>query len=89
MDQATWLDKNWKAFMDDLITLVRIPSVTQETGNPACPFGEPCARALDAILRIGERMGFETRNHEGYCATLLWKGETPEEIGIFAHLDVV
>lgn len=89
MDQATWLDKNWKAFMDDLITLVRIPSVTKETGNPACPFGEPCARALDAILRIGERMGFETRNHEGYCATLLWKGETSEEIGIFAHLDVV
>ncbi|MBR1408380.1 MAG: Sapep family Mn(2+)-dependent dipeptidase [Clostridia bacterium] len=89
MDKTAWLESRWNPFMEDLVTLIRIPSVTHETGDPACPFGEPCARVLDAIMRIGNRMGFETRNHEGYCATLLWKGETEEEIGIFAHLDVV
>ena len=89
MDTSGWLQSRWQEFLEDLVTLVRIPSVTRETGDPEVPFGEPCARVLEAILRIGERMGFEGRNHEGYCASLLWPGETKDEIGIFAHLDVV
>ena len=89
MDSSAWLQANWNAFVRDLAGLVRIPSVSRESGDPACPFGEPCARVLDAVIALGRRMGFETRNHEGYCATLLWRGELEEEIGLFAHLDVV
>ena len=89
MDKTGWLANQWPSFLDDLTALVRIPSVTRETGNPDCPFGEPCTQVIDAIRQIGSRMGFETYNHEGYCASFLWRGEIADEIGIFAHLDVV
>lgn len=89
MDASTWLEKHWEEYLRDLGTLVAIPSVSQETGDPAAPFGENCARVLEAGLALGERLGFSGRNHENYCGTLLWKGSEESEIGIFAHLDVV
>lgn len=89
MDPMTWLDARWNEYLGDLKAWVKIPSVSRETNDPDAPFGLPCAHMLTEALALGERMGFEPCNLQGYCGTLLWKGQTEEEIGIFAHLDVV
>lgn len=60
---------------------------TAEEG--AAPFGEACARVLEQAERMAGKWGFVCRNEENYCTSFLWPGETAEEIGIFAHLDVV
>ena len=89
MDAKTWLDTRWNEYLEDLKAWIKIPSVSCETDDPAAPFGQPCARMLSEALTLGDRMGFTPHNLHGYCGTLLWKGQTEEEIGIFAHLDVV
>lgn len=89
MEASAWLERRWAEYLADLTDLIEIPSVSRETGDPAAPFGEACMQVLEKSLEIGVRMGFEPHRHEGYCATLLWKGQTEEEIGIFAHMDVV
>lgn len=89
MEANAWLERRWDEYLADLSALIEIPSVSCETGDPAAPFGEACAQVLEKSLEIGARMGFVPHRHEGYCATLLWPGQTDEEIGIFAHMDVV
>lgn len=89
MDAKSWLQNHWDELLADLQALINIPSVSHEGGPAHAPFGENCARVLKEALGMGERMGFKTHDHDGYCGTLLWPGEMEEEIGIFAHLDVV
>lgn len=89
MDAKRWIDNHEREFIKDICDQVRIPSVTESTGSQEAPFGTECLRALKAGLKLGERMGFEAFNHENYCGTLLWRGETKEELGFFGHLDVV
>lgn len=89
MEASAWLERRWAEYLADLSDLIEIPSVSCETNDPAAPFGEACAQVLEKSLEIGTRMGFEPHRHEGYCATLLWPGQTDKEIGIFAHMDVV
>lgn len=85
-----WLDTHEQEWIDDTIALVSIPSVSVKLDKTApYPFGETCARALDKALEIGSRCGFETQNHEYYCGSALWQGETAEEIALMMHLDVV
>ena len=84
-----WIKENLDSLVNDIITLVNIPSVSEKSDNPEMPFGRNCKDALDAALNIASAMGFECFCHENYCGTLLWKGEIDAEIGIFGHLDVV
>jgi len=84
-----WIEEHMDQFITDIIDLVNIPSVSVETGDPQKPFGETCLHVLEKALKIVRRMGFEGKNHENYCGTLLWKGDTDHEIGVFSHLDVV
>ncbi len=101
---ARFLDENRAEFLQDIMKLVSIPSVSipdnriSDNGVPSAgqssvscryPFGEGCARVLDAALSIGERMGFKTENHEYYCGSILMPGSEKGEIGMFSHLDVV
>ena len=77
---------------DDVITstceLVRIPSVLSESSNPSMPFGENCNKALEYMLDLGNRLGFRTKNVDGYCGYIEF-GEGDELVGIVGHLDVV
>lgn len=84
-----WVEGQDREFLNDIVDLIHIPSVSVETGDAQAPFGIPCREVLEKVLEIGGRMGFDGKNHEGYCATLLWPGETEKEIGIFSHMDVV
>ncbi|MDO5117857.1 MAG: Sapep family Mn(2+)-dependent dipeptidase [Eggerthellaceae bacterium] len=85
-----YLDDHWDQIIDDLRTLVRIESVDESSS--ACegaPYGPGPRKALDAILRIADRMGFATHDLDGYIAYADWPGETETQLGIICHVDVV
>lgn len=67
--------------------LIQIPSVLSAS-VPLKPFGDNCAKALDYILALGNKLGFRTKNIDGYCGYIEF-GEGSELIGIIGHLDVV
>lgn len=73
--------------VDNIIKLINIPSpATEATANH--PYGDGSAKAIDAALELGEKFGFSTKNYGYHAASIRYdKGE--EEIGFFAHMDVV
>lgn len=68
--------------------LIRIPSVYSNSNDPLKPFGENANKALEYILDLGKKLGFRTKNLDGYCGYIEF-GEGEELIGIVGHLDVV
>ena len=71
----------------DLAAIVAIPSVAGEA-NGCHPYGDECARALDKAAEMASRYGFRVENHDYHCLSVLW-GDSPREVGIVCHLDVV
>lgn len=68
--------------------LIKIPSVFSNSDNPTMPFGKNCNSALEYVLDLGKRLGFRTKNIDGYCGYIEF-GEGKEMLGIIGHLDVV
>ena len=83
-----YLDQHWEEMVEAMKTLMRIPSVSGEPEG-AYPFGKNCAEVLDTAFEMGRKMGMDTQNDDYYGGSILMRGEKDEEIGIFAHLDVV
>lgn len=82
-----WLAEHRREIIDDLIGLVRIPSVSiPDKDTP--PFGQACRDALAYMIDLGARHGYTHRNYDNYVGAITF---TPgaEEVGIWAHLDVV
>ena len=71
----------------DFDSLISIRSV-KSTRKEGAPFGEEIGKVLNAGLEIGKRLGFKTRNLDGYVG-ILEMGESEEYFGVFGHLDVV
>lgn len=88
-EAVKWINEHQEKLIKDICTLVSIPSISAETGDPSAPYGAACLQALEASLAIGLRMGFTPFNHDNHCGSLLWQGEKETEIGIFGHTDVV
>ncbi len=84
-----WVEAHEEEMVEDVLRLVRIPSVAQPSPDPAAPFGPACAQALDEGLALCRRYGFQTRDITHRCGVALWPGRQPEMLGIFNHLDVV
>ena len=85
-----WVDANTTDMVKTLVKLVNIRSVSDVSkGTPDAPYGVGCKKVLDEATSISKSMDFETVNHENHCASVVWKGEMDEEIGLFGHLDVV
>ena len=82
------IDKSKQEILDTVSELIKIPSVSNETGEKDKPFGDECKKALDYILKKGKELGFKTKNIDGYCGYLEF-GEGKEMVGIIGHLDVV
>ncbi len=82
------LNKNKENIIQTVCDLVKIPSVSEENSNSEFPFGENCNKALNYILNLGNKLGFHTKNIDGYCGYIEF-GEGDELIGIIGHLDVV
>lgn len=82
-----WLGAHRQEIIDDLIGLVRIPSVSiPDTAVP--PFGQPCRDALAYMFDLGRKHGYATRNYDHYVGSIAFT-QGAEEVGIWAHLDVV
>ena len=80
--EKEWIEKHIDDMVQDICKLSEIPSVSVKTEDPDMPFGQACLDALHAALDLGRSMGFETFNHENYCGTLLWKGESAAKASI-------
>lgn len=85
-----WVEEHFEEMLEDLKTLVRIPSVATYD-DPGTPFGPECLRALQTMLLLAEKYGFETRNYDNMCgsATRRPGKNAGNEIALWAHLDVV
>ena len=85
-----YLDRNWEAMISELDRLVRIESV--EDRSQACegaPYGPGPARALEEALALWASYGFEAHDCRGHVGYADWQGESPVQIGIIGHVDVV
>lgn len=87
-DRTPDLSAYRQQFIEDLETLIRIPSV-KASPQPNAPFGAETVRALEAFLDIAGRMGFRTQNLDGYAGFAEWGPEQSTMIGAVGHLDVV
>ena len=86
-------------YRDDMLkTLAEIvskPSVKAEPvrteDGKVYPFGKGVQEALECMLEIGKREGFDTYNDDNYAGHIGWKSENGSDgyFGIVGHLDVV
>ena len=74
--------------IDSLQEIIRIPSVHSESNKKEEPFGKNAEKALEYILNLGRKLGFKTKNVDGYCGYIEF-GEGQKMLGIIGHLDVV
>lgn len=82
----SYFEKNTDAMVSAIGRLVDIPSV-REAELPGKPFGEGPAAALAEALKLGEELGFKTRNIDNYAGVIETEGEA--KLAILAHMDVV
>lgn len=83
------VNKRKEEMIADINKLCQIPSVfDEETATENQPFGKPCRDALDAMLEIGQRDGFDCVDVDGYAGHIDI-GNQDETFGILGHLDVV
>ncbi|AEH50991.1 dipeptidase PepV [Pseudothermotoga thermarum] len=68
--------------------LIKIKSVATESAGEGKPFGEGVAKVLEEALKIGEELGFKTKNVDGYGGHIEF-GENGILFGVLGHLDVV
>ncbi|MDQ0222679.1 dipeptidase PepV [Streptococcus moroccensis] len=89
IDFKAEVDKRREAMMADLFTLLSINSERDDSlADAQHPFGPGPVKALEKFLEIAERDGYETKNVDNYAGHFTF-GEGQEELGIFAHMDVV
>lgn len=85
------VNKNKDEIVKVLQELLRIPSVLDfSTATKEMPFGKNINDALEYMLNLGKKDGFEVLNDEGYAGEITYRGtENKESVGILCHLDVV
>ena len=83
-----WLDTSYPQLEADLCNLISIPSVGS-AAEPSAPYGQKVAQCLELALSICKRLGFATDNVDGYCGIADIKGQSPVQVGVLGHLDVV
>lgn len=82
------IDEYKDQMLKDLQGIIAIKSVAGEAeGNS--PFGKGVQAAFDAMLTLGEREGFETKNVDNYGGHIEFKGEGDGIFALIGHLDVV
>lgn len=89
MNWQTECEKNWSQLIMDLSGLIEISSKRNDEGKTSnAPFGKACRQALDYMMELGKREGFNVQDVDGYACVLSY-GEGEESIGVLGHLDVV
>jgi succinyl-diaminopimelate desuccinylase len=89
MNMLEEVKKHQEHLIQDLQGLLRIPSLKDITSlETKAPFGKSLREALDYVLDLGQRDGFQTQDIDGYAGVVSF-GEGDEIIGVLGHLDVV
>ena len=83
-----YIDSKKDEIIQELKKVISFKSISEENNNPEMPFGEECKNVLEYILNLGKKLGFRTKNVDGYCGYIEF-GEGEEIVGIIGHLDVV
>lgn len=84
-----WFEDHREEILNDLIRIVRIPSIAQ-SDETCAPLGAACRQAMDEMLQIGKEHGFSVENREYYVGTIgLEHKNWDKTIGFWNHLDVV
>ncbi len=87
---SVWLEAHRQQMIEDIMRLVRIPSVSEPKQDKEAPFGEGCRACLEEMLAIGREHGFHTENYGNRMGSI---GEADKDwehmIGFWNHLDVV
>ncbi len=85
-----YLDAHWDEVVSDIDSLVRIQSVEDlQAAVPGAPFGPGPRKALDRMLAIAGRLGFQTQDCAGHIAFADLPGASETQVGIIGHVDVV
>ncbi len=81
---------DYNEFLEDLKKLISINSINANCGEVTenAPLGKGINDAIEEFLAIGKRMGFKTKNLDGYCG-YIEMGEGEKMVGIIAHADTV
>ena len=87
MDFKKHIEAAMEPLTQDISALCQINSVEGES-QPGMPFGEGPAKALEAALEMGAKLGFRTENFDNYVGHIEM-GEGEEMLGILGHVDVV
>ena len=82
-----WLSEKEDAMVEDITSLVKIPSVSGEQEGSA-PYGKTCRAVLHRMLEIAGGYGFSCHSFRDKCAVIRY-GDGTKKIGIWGHLDVV
>lgn len=78
-----------ESLLNDLAPLIAIESIRDDAAaSEEAPFGPGPAAALDYMLDLAARDGFETENIE-HAAGVIRYGKGEKILGLLAHLDVV
>lgn len=85
---CVWLEQHRHRIVEDLMALMRIPSVRGEA-LPGAPYGAECQKAIAASQSLFARLGFDTRMEAERGYALAFHGTGEKCIGIFGHADVV
>lgn len=84
-----WVAGKMPDVVEDLKRICRVKSVAEVKETACPPYGQGCMDVLKEMLLLGEESGFETHNYENYVGRITYPGKEQENIGIWAHLDVV
>ena len=84
---VTWMEEHREAFLEDLKTLCRIPSVGGPA-EPGAPYGQEAKRVLETAMELCAGYGFAVTNHGDRVMTADM-GPAGPILDVLAHLDVV
>ena len=89
MDFIKYANNVKQEMINDLCELLKIDTVLVEQPEvKEAPFGYNMVKALNYMLDLGKKMGFNVKNIDNVCGHIEY-GEGDEIIGVLAHLDVV
>ncbi|MBP2622447.1 dipeptidase PepV [Streptococcus oricebi] len=89
IDFKAEVEKRRQDMLADLFSLLEINSERDDSkADKDHPFGPGPVKALEKFLEIAERDGYPTTNVDNYAGHFTF-GQGEEELGIFAHMDVV
>ncbi len=83
-----YLDEHQDDIIKDLCDVVSIKSIS-DASSDIKPHGQGCIDVLECMLEKGKKEGFESHSYENYVGSILLDQGKEENIGMWAHLDVV